>query len=138
MTGALAQHPDVMVVVGTVLAFCTASVVICLILDRLYPPPPRLQGPPRAVSPQAGRGFEVVGSTCEVVGVDGLPLSVFRVVGVERTTQRDVDLLISAATVANAHVKAELRGIVVTAVVEVDAVGQPVEAPVVRVARTRV
>ena len=45
----------------------------------------------------------------------------FRVVGVDRATGEDVDLLIPAATVANAHVKAELRGIVVTEIAPVEA-----------------
>ena len=49
----------------------------------------------------------------------------FRIVGVDRATGGDVDLLIPAATVANAHVKAELRGIVVTEVTRVAAGEQP-------------
>jgi hypothetical protein len=38
----------------------------------------------------------------------------YHVIGVDRATEEDVELLIDAKTLANAKVKAELRGVVVT------------------------
>lgn len=135
VSGTVGELSDIQLLIAGVLAFVLVAVAICLVLDRVYPPPPCPPEPVRAAGPTTARGFEVVGPTVEVVGVEGQPLCVFRVVGVERTTQLDVDLLISAATPANAHVKAELRGIVVTGMSQFDTAGQVVGSgagPVVR------
>ncbi len=40
----------------------------------------------------------------------------YRVIGVHRDTEEDVELVIDARTLANAKVKAELRGVIVTQV----------------------
>jgi len=45
----------------------------------------------------------------------------YRVTGVHRETEQDIDVIIEAKTAANASAKAELRGIVVTSI---EAVGQ--------------
>jgi hypothetical protein len=61
---------------------------------------------------QFGHAFPV-----QTVGSDtDAGLTWYRVIGIQRATQQDVDVLIDARTAANASAKAELRGIVVTKV----------------------
>ena len=79
--------------------FATASAVVVLVLrgKRSGQPPP----PP---------AFPVI-PTAEADGV-----GTYRVVGVDKHTRADRELSIEAASRANAQVKAELDGIIVTSV----------------------
>jgi hypothetical protein len=57
-------------------------------------------------------GFPVIGAGC-----DGSQMSTYLVIGVEAATSKDIRTLVDAETAANAKVKAELRGIIVTDIV---------------------
>jgi hypothetical protein len=66
--------------------------------------------------PQPG-GFPVVAKKIESTETDGP--GTYRIVGVEKSTRADRDFTVEAASLANARVKAELYGIVVTQVTKV-------------------
>jgi hypothetical protein len=72
-------------------------------------------GPIAPVPPREPRGFPVV----TAAAVNPAALKRFFVVGVNRDTQEDVTVRIDAETEANAKVKGELQGIVVTEVLEI-------------------
>ena len=61
-----------------------------------------------------GRAFPV--STTAVSASSDGAANWYRVIGVQRETEQDVEMVIEARTPANASAKAELRGVVVTSV----------------------
>lgn len=108
-----------------VLVLCTASFAAMLVLAsmtwlvrrarRAVPAGLVPAASPARLEARPG-GFPVVAPDAVPPPVDGDEPGVFRVVGVERASGADFVAAIPAVSMANARVKAELKGVIVTSI----------------------
>ena len=125
--------------VFVIVAFLFSVLLLAVSVSVSWLRRPRLPAPgtgPESAEPANPlRAFPVVGPTPAVAlsavppPVAGDEPGVFRVVGVERESGADFVTAITAVSMANARVKAELKGVIVTSIARQE-VAEPIENPI--------
>ncbi len=104
------------VTLGVVL-FVVAGLFVCVVLDQVWPSPSVRQRPVTPpTDPHVSQGFPVVVRAALPARPEDDGPGRYRVTGVVPSTLEDVRLRVWAFTLANAKKKAELSGVIVTAI----------------------